>query len=267
MKIKYKLFTLLCLYIFINPRLYANTHNSNLDIQDKPNTWGIGLATIINDGAYKNTPPSFLPIPVINYQGKNLKLSGPLISYKFLNYQYSKTSIQAFLYPMHFKASSSNNSQMKKLNNRRYIIMGGLNQELFSPYGIFKFSLNADITGQTNGFNITTKYSIPFIFNKIYNNGRLILNPGIGLQYSSHSLTNYYYGISSSEEKKSGLTAYQPSSSLTSFVNLTALYLINSHWNMTLITNVTRLDNTLYNSPMVDSRYNINTYLSVVYKF
>ncbi|MCF6764863.1 MipA/OmpV family protein [Thiotrichales bacterium 19S3-7] len=241
--------------------------DQTLDNQDKPNTWGIGVAGLISPVPYKDTSSTILPLPVISYQGENLRISGPFISYKFLNYEYAKTSVQAYLYPEHFRSNKSTDSQMQQLDNRNYIVMGGINQKFLSPYGIFNFSFNIDMTGQSNGFSIISRYNIPFVFNKVFGDDRLVFNPGIGLQYSSHLLTNYYYGISSSETNSSGLPTYHPDGSFSPFISLTTAYSFAGHWTLALINTVTRLDNTVYDSPMVEKRYIVTTYGSVVYKF
>ncbi|MCF6766839.1 MipA/OmpV family protein [Thiotrichales bacterium 19S11-10] len=258
--------------VFLSLSFFSDSYaqagvNEHQDLVDKPNTLGIGIGGIIAPDPYKNTSTTILPIPVVSYQGERLKISGPFIDYRFLNYPMSKTSVQLFLYPEHFRSNQSSDPQMEKLNNRNYLVMAGVNQKLLlKAYGVLNFSASFDITTQSNGFVLFARYNKPFFFTPV-SDDKLIINPGVGLQYSNHLLTDYFYGISSSESNSSGISEYHPNGAISPFINLTTIYSFAKHWNLSLITALSRLSNTEADSPMVSKRYIFTTYFSVVYKF
>jgi outer membrane protein len=252
--------------------LYAaeNTSDSTQTIAFEKNTWGIGLGAIFSPQPYKDTTPTILPIPIITYRSNTLNISGPFASYKFLNYKFAQTSAQVFLYPQVFKADDSSDNAISKLDNRNYLVMAGINQKFLSPYGIVNIGINADITTQSNGYMIDLGYNKPFIFSNnkyLGDSNQLVINPGIGVQYSNHLLTNYYYGISSTESQQSGLEVYHPSGAFSPYASLMVYYTIQKHWNISAIARVNRLANSIVDSPMVDKHYITTAIISLTYGF
>ena len=235
-----------------------NSENNN--IRKSPGFIGLGLAGLISPVPYTGTSASILPIPVIIYQGSKLMVRGPYLKYNILNY-YSQTSLQLFLYPRTFRASDSSDPKIKKLNNRNYIIMSGINQKLICDFGIVNISINADITFRSKGFNVVSRYSFPITVKK------LILTPGIGIEYSSRLLTDYFYGISFTESNKSKLKSYNPGGAFSSFLESSVTYIFSKNFNVLWISSLTHFSNNISNSPMVSKSFVFTNYFSIVYSF
>jgi outer membrane protein len=215
--------------------------------------WGIGLGAIFSPNPYKDTNPIILPIPVISYLGESLTVYGPYASYKLYKNKFMVTEAQVFLYPQNYRNDDSDDAKMQKLDNRNYLVMAGIKQRFRSLYGDINLGLNFDITGQSNGFMATIEYEKRFVCIK----GRHLysLKPSIGFQYSSTKLTDYYYGISSEEAIRSGLSQYTPDDEISPYLGLAFVYSYNRRWNLTLSSRVNRLSDTIIDSPMISNQY------------
>jgi outer membrane protein len=230
-----------------------------------PYPWGVGVGAIFSPNPYVDSRDNILPIPVITYQGKDLTLLGPYVNYRFFRYDNFVTSAQVFLYPARFRASESNDPQIQKLNNRNFIVMAGIKQEWLTDYVNLGIDFNFDITGQTNGYTVVGSARKPLFLK--FGENYFIFTPSIGVQFSSEQITDYYYGISSSESQNSGLPAYNAPAAFSPFVGLTAIYSYSLRWNVAISTRLNRLDNNIMKSPMVDQQYVFTTFLSLTYNF
>lgn len=244
----------------------SQTNTPPSTFNPNPYPWGIGFGGIFAPNPYIDSGSNQLFIPVISYRGEDFTLYGPYASYNFFKQDRFTTSIQAFLYPETFKNKDTNNPQLRLLNNRNYIVMAGLKQQYDSDYGSIFVAGNVDITGQSNGYMLTLNYAKRLMF-FIPTNHFFSATPSIGLDYSSHHLTDYYYGISPSESTLSGLSAYSPSGALSPYIGLSLLYSYKQRWNVMLSTRMNRLPDEITNSPMVGKRLIFTSVATLTYGF
>ena len=228
--------------------------------------FGIGFAGIFSPNPYKETDPTILPVPVISYKGEDLTLNGPYVSYRFFHTQHSASAVQLFLYPEVFKADKSNDPELRQLDNRNYLFMLGLNQSFENRYGAISLGANFDITTRTNGYLLSAEYNKKF-FLPVSQRFLFFVTPSLGATYSSQKITNYFYGISTSEASRSGLPEYNTSGALSPYLGLNILINVSKRWNIFAATRLNRLPDQIYDSPMVSQRYIFTTVLSFTYNF
>ncbi|MDA0911709.1 MAG: MipA/OmpV family protein [Proteobacteria bacterium] len=228
--------------------------------------FGIGFAGIFSPNPYKDTDPTILPVPVISYKGEDLTLNGPYASYRFFHTNNTASKVQLFLYPEVFKADKSNDPQLRLLDNRNYLFMLGLSQSFKSTHGDINFSANIDVTTKTNGYLLSAEYSKKF-FLPASSKFLFFITPSLGVTYSSQQITNYFYGISTSEAIRSGLPEYNTSGALSPYLGANMLINFSKRWNLFVATRLNRLPDQIYDSPMVSQRYIFTTVLSLTYNF
>lgn len=195
---------------------------------------------------YKGADARVLPMPVVNYDGDVFFIKNTEAGLWLWNSETQRISVGVTLLPQYFRASKSDDSAMKKLDNRNIIVLGTLGYELNTDFGSLRLSASGDITGTSDGFLASASYAYPV------NLGALTVIPTGGLLFSSSDFNDYYYGISHGESARSGLACYSPDASVTPFLGISADYALSSHWSLFASWKITFLGDEIKDSPMVD---------------
>ncbi|EJL92081.1 outer membrane protein V [Herbaspirillum sp. CF444] len=95
----------------------------------------------------------------------------------------------------------------------------------------------------------------------------LVLSAGPGLTWNSSQYNQTFYGITSQQSARSGLSAYSPRSGVTLRVSVGANYQLNRNWNIGTRVGISRLPSEVANSPIVNNRNQVNYGISANYKF
>jgi len=227
--------------------------------------WSIGLSGIFTLNPYKDTKRSRLLFPFIGYRGERFTFSGPYISYKIIKTHGFSLAISGFLHSDKFRPRDTSNLQMKQLNTRRYSFMTGIEAKYnLKRIGSLSARVARSIIG-ADGYTATGTIgtAVPIIFER----SMIMIRPGLGLQWQSRKLINYYYGISSAESKRSGFNAYAPESAVIPFVSLSTMYIYKKRYSAMLTIKTRRLSDQMYNSPMVDKRFLTSIIVVLAYAF
>ncbi|WP_083907087.1 MipA/OmpV family protein [Fangia hongkongensis] len=232
---------------------------------DVTRPWSIGVGSIFSPNPYKSSDDKVLAFPMVAYKGENLRVLGPYVGYKFLGNQVASLSVDAFLYPQVFDPDSSSDPQLQKLDERHYMVMGGLSGKLQTPYGRFQAGVNMDLTAGTTGIMMNFQYLKAFVFES--GKHMFITTPGIGVQWTQDKILDYYYGVSASESARSGLNEYHPDSAFSPYLSLSLMYRYNKRWAVTGAFRLNQLPKTVTDSPMVGQTYVLTSALSFTYSF
>lgn len=109
-----------------------------------------------------------------------------------------------------------------------------------------KASAAADVLDNSNGW--VGELSV---FHKMQI-GRLSLTPALGVLYYDENFSDYYYGISESESRRSGLASYSAQDAWVPYVSLTAKYPIGEHVVLMASAGYSELPEEITDSPMID---------------
>ena len=110
---------------------------------------------------YRGSDPRILPMPIVNYDGDVFFIKNTEAGLWLWNDGTQKISVGVTLLPQYFRASKSDDSAMKKLDNRNIIVLGTLGYELNSEFGSLRLSASSDITGTSDGFLASASYAYP----------------------------------------------------------------------------------------------------------
>ena len=115
--------------------------------------WGFnaGLGASLRTSEYKGIDSLGSPLPLIGYEGKWLYLRGLDGGVHVYRDHYQEFNIQLSYLPQNFYASWSDNSRMKRLDDRYSTLMAGLNYTLRTPYGQASATVSTDTLGVNNG--------------------------------------------------------------------------------------------------------------------
>ncbi len=110
--------------------------------------------------------------------------------------------------PLEFDPTDNDDYAMQQLDKRDSTAMAGVAWYHHERWGTVKASAAADVLDNSNGW--VGELSV---FHKMQI-GRLSLTPALGVLYYDENFSDYYYGISESESRRSGLASYSAQDAL-----------------------------------------------------
>ena len=224
-------------------------------------TWSLGASALHATSPYKGADDKTLPLPIVNYDGDSVYLQGLSAGYYLWNDPQNQLSLTAQYSPFGFKPSSNDYGYMKHLDRRDGTVMAGLRYKYTSQWGIIRAAYLGDILDNSNGFTADLAYLYPF------SRDQLTILPGIGANWDSSNQNDYYYGVSRSESRRSGLNAYEAGSGWSPYAELTAIYALNENWKASVMARYTRLSDAVKDSPMVDAKSATLVGVGMTYSF
>ena len=223
--------------------------------------WTLGAGAGFVENAYKSYDHDVWPVPVIGYQGESAWFKGLGGGYYLWNDKADKLSIMAYYAPQYFRPKDSDNRQLRQLDHRRATVMAGLSYTHDTAYGFLRTSLAGDILDNSNGIVWDTAWLYRYV------NGSWVITPGIGAAWNSENQNRYYYGVSKSESRHSGLRHYNPDSSWNPYLELTVNYRLTSDWTLYGTGRYNRLSDEEKDSPMVNKSWTGLFSTGVTYSF
>jgi len=141
--------------------------------------------------------------------------------------------------------------------------MAGLEYSYQKPWGRLTLTAATDVSGRHQGQLGEIRYGYTLHHPQF----RWQLTPSVGMVWSSHKYTDYYYGVSEAESSRSGIPAYNAGTQTNPMAMVTGSYRFARHWMVTGLLRYNRLDDEIQDSPMIDQPDKITTVLTVSYRF
>ncbi|XTZ36810.1 MipA/OmpV family protein [Salmonella enterica] len=224
-------------------------------------TFSLGVGVGVEETPYKEYDRKVVPVPVITYEGDDFWFRGLGGGYYLWNDGSDKLSVTAFYFPWGFKPKDSDDQQLRRLDRRKSTMMMGLSYIHDTQYGFLRTTLGGDVLDNSNGII----WDLAWLYR--YTNGALTLTPGIGVEWASDSQNEYYYGVSRSESRRSGLDSYDPDNSWSPYLELTASYRLTDSWSVYGSGRYTHISDEIKDSPMVDKSWAGLFSAGVTYRF
>lgn len=221
----------------------------------------LGVAAGWSTGPYRNYSNKILPLPIISYEGTLVYLRGAEAGFKLYSSETDEITLSASLFPLMFKPDDAKNRALKNLNERKMSAMAGMGWTHKATWGFTGLNARQRVTGNKEGAIFGASYGYPFNFDKI----NFVVTAG--LDYSTGEMNKNYFGITAQESAKSGLTRYSPGSGYAPYVGFLAGYPLTQSIDVSAGARLTRLSDTMHNSPMTDNRYTHSFVTSVTYRF
>lgn len=222
-------------------------------------TLGAGVGVIQHP--YKQYSNDVLPVPVLTYESENFWFRGLGGGYYLWNDGTDQLSLTAYWLPMYFKPSDSDSHKLRRLDSRHSTLMAGVSWFHHTQYGSLRTTLSGDTLDKSNGLI----WDLGWIYR--YTNGNLTLTPGIGVEWNSDNMNDYYYGVSHKESRKSGLRDYSADGGWNPYLELSANYRFLGNWSVYGTARYTRLSDEITDSPMVDKSWTGLLSTGVTYTF
>ncbi|MBP6346499.1 MipA/OmpV family protein [Neisseriaceae bacterium CLB008] len=210
---------------------------------------------------YKGMDTKYYGFPAIDYKNEVVYFKGLGGGVYLLNSPKHEVSVSARLGAHHFKPKDSDDRQVRDLDRRRSSVMAGVSYAYKNDWGDLTAELQGDVSGHSKGYVADVSYSNTFT------HGKFAVKPSVGVTYRDKKWNDYYYGVSSGESNKTGLSRYKADGSVQPYAQVTVSYAITPQWITYASAYYEHLGSEAKDSPMVDRSYVGALSTGVMYRF
>lgn len=221
----------------------------------------VGLGGGWQSSPYKGHDNMILPVPLINFEGEQFYVRDLDAGVHIWRNENHAISLGASIFALAFDSSKTHDRSLKKLDDRNSTVNTYLQYSLQTDYGLAGVRVLHDALGNSNAFSAEAYYKYPLMFGPVY------VSSGAGIRWESKDQLDYYFGISSREARKSGLSKYTPHGGVSPFISLEADWRFADNWSVISVWQVSLLSKQIKNSPMVDDSRIFNVIIGLKYIF
>ena len=208
----------------------------------------IGATTFLNFPAYKDADVQVYPLPLIKYEGDHFYVDGIEAGTFLFKNENQKVKLGLGWMPQYFDASKSDDAQINRLDDRKSTLAADFSYELEGKFGKVTLGITADLLGESDGYLVHGGYSYTWLIN------RTAVTPSVGFMWADSKFNDYYYGISATESRRSGLAAYKADSSISPVLGLNVAHRIDANWTVFGSTYMKFLSSEVKDSPMTEGK-------------
>lgn len=220
----------------------------------------VGVALAYNQNIYDGVGNKIRPFPLLNVTYDNFFLRGSMAGYNA--YQDESLTFAFVVQPQFGGYTSDSSNDLEGMDDTSYLINTGVQaQYRLMPFVLTVSGLH-DVTGRTNGNTASARITVVVPLD----DRRLALIPSITATWQDSNITDYYYGVSSSEST-STRPEYEPDSALNLAYGLIMKYKLSENWAATLGYILTQYDDSIADSPIVSRKYASTALAGISYIF
>jgi len=221
----------------------------------------LGAGVRVSTSEYKDEDAKVSPVPIINYEGEYLFVRGLTAGVHLYRDEANELSVTASYLSKSFDASESDDWGMQRLDDRDSTMMAGLAYALRGVWGEAELSLSADVLDTNNGFVADGSYAYPFKLSFFK------FKPSVGVEWTSESYNDYYYGVSGEEAARSGMREYEAGSSFSPYAGLGVKIGLTDNFDLAANAKAKMLSEEITDSSMVDRDVTYSFGLGLSYSF
>lgn len=228
-------------------------------------SWGLGLAAISAQKAYKGMDRETKALPMISYENRYVKLGGPNLELKLPGIELSESQRLNFGVVVKlfdgagYKASDS--PALAGMAESKSSVWLGAKMEWENDLADVKLEWLGDASSKSKGQRLALGLE-----RKIMLSSSLILIPRVGVESVDKKYVDYYYGVRASEAT-AGRAAYIGKATVNPEINLTGIYRFDRHHSMMFNVGVISLGKEIKDSPIVDRSTESRVMLGYKYSF
>lgn len=213
--------------------------------------WTIGPAVSATDSPYAGEGLRIRPFPLVTYQGERFYWWGVTLGVHLLKTErFTLDAIVSGRFDgfdsgdLGRNELAENGVDIDSLADRDDAADAGFSLRWNRGDGELHLRAIADVTGTSEGYELSADYVHRFRV------GKTTLIPGVGVQWLSDDLADYYYGVRSSETFSG--TPYQPGAAVIPRVSLTFARPLAGKWRLQGLLQYRILPDELTDSPLLE---------------
>lgn len=224
---------------------------------EKPEIF-VGAGVLVTSKPYEGVSSKVYPIPLFGYEGKRLYLRGITGGYRLLDVK--GWSIGPTLRPSFGGYEADDSSALRGMDDRDVTLEGGIDLACRKDWGLLGITLLTDLLGAHDGQKVELSYTALFPY------AGFTFIPGVGVQWQSSDVVDYYYGVRTSEARP-GRAAYEPDDALIPLVRLAVRRELTQHWGLLFATQYEWFDSEISDSPIIEDDGSLSLMLGATYTF
>ena len=254
------IFHVMILFVAFNTGFGANAEESGY--KGPKNIFFVGGGAIITKNPYKGIDTETHGIPIFLYKTERFSLFGPRMSYSLFEDDGWELSGLA---KVRFEGYEEDESDyLRGMDDREWTVeLGGSLSKTFS-LGKLTADFAADILGEHKGHEFRFSYS--YDFRDAFQIPSLTMTPNIGVNYRSHQLNDYYYGVRASEAI-AGRPKYDAGDSTGLTAGVRVNYKLSESLILMSMISFEWLGSDIKDSPIVDEDHIESFLLGLIYRF
>lgn len=228
-------------------------------------SWSLGAAVLSTQRAYKGTDRETKVLPMLSYENKYVKLSGPNLELKLPGLEFGDSQrlnfgvVTKLFGTGGYEASDS--PALAGMAERKSSIWAGAKVEWKNDFADVKLELLGDASGNSKGQRVALGLERKWKLSP-----SIMLVPQVGVEWVDKKYVDYYYGVRASEAM-AGRAAYVGKGTVNADISLTGIYRFDKHHSMMLNIGVKSLGKEIKDSPIVDSSTENRVMLGYTYRF
>lgn len=228
-------------------------------------SWGLGLAVMSVQNAYKGTDRETKALPMISYENRYVKLGGPNLELKLPGIELSNSQRLNFgVMTQLFDGAgyeAKDSPALAGMAERKSSIWVGAKMEWENDLADVKLEWLGDASGKSKGQRLAVGLE-----RKIMLSPRLMLIPQVGVEWVDKKYVDYYYGVRNGEAT-AGRVAYTGKATVNPEISLSGIYRFDRHHSMMLNVGVRSFGKEIKNSPIVGRSTENRVMLGYKYSF
>jgi MipA family protein len=235
--------------------------------KDKPDesSWGLGLAVVSGQKAYKGVDRETRGLPMLSFENRYVKLSGPNLEVKLPGLQLSDAQrlnfgvVTKLFGGGGYEASDS--PFLAGMAERKSSVWAGAKVEWETGLADVKLEWLADASSHSKGQRVVLGLEHKWMLSP-----SVMLVPQIGAEWVDKKAVDYYYGVRAGEATP-GRAAYLGKATVNAELGLTGIYRFDKQQSLMLNVGVKALGKEIKRSPIVDRSTENRMMLGYMYRF
>jgi outer membrane protein len=233
--------------------------------EPEDSSWGLGLAVISAQDAYKGMDRETRGLPMLSYENQYVKLSGPNLELKLPGLKLSESQRLNFgLVADLFGGGgyeASDSPFLAGMAERESSVWAGAKVEWENDLADVKLELLGDASGNSKGRRVVVGLERKWMLGP-----KWMLIPQVSVEWVDKKYVDYYYGVRASEAT-AGRAAYAAKGTANPEISLTGIYRFDKHQSLMLNVGVKSLGKEIKNSPIVGRSTESRVMMGYMYRF
>ncbi|HEY0505367.1 MAG TPA: MipA/OmpV family protein [Lysobacter sp.] len=214
--------------------------------------WSLGIGGAVRNSEFAGEGTRTLAIPYFGFEGDRFYLRGATVGYRFVE---NPSFVVSTFVAGRFDGLDADDFGRAELARR------GIDRDLLSDRddsadlglaivhrsaaGELELDARGDVTDASGGYQLSLEYRHPFRI------GEVAITPGVGANWLSKDMANYYYGTLD-EEVARGVVDYKPGEALVPYATLGVFVPLGPRWMLSANAQYRALPDELQDSPLVE---------------
>lgn len=229
-------------------------------------SWGVGLGMISMQKAYAGVSRDNKVLPMLTYESKHLKLSGPNLDIKLPGVQLSESQHLNFGLTYKFFGGgigyeASDSPALVGMEERKAGRWAGAKMEWKNDLADVNLEWLTDAASASKGQRVNLSVGQKWMLGRSW-----MLAPSIGAEWVDNKYVDYYYGVRSNEAT-AGRAAYLGTATVNTEISLMTMYRLDKQQSLILTVGVKSLGKEIKDSPIVDRSTENRVMLGYTYRF